>query len=442
MPSSPPQAPHAVLPPAQPQAPNAAVVPPSPGVHPVRSTPGSGFQPEKPGTHPVRSQLGSGAAGPQTPGSFQMEAPYAPLGPQTPGSYQLETPGPGGHPHPGRPPNGPGTAVPHTPGSFQPSPAAAVNGGYLGQGMMHHGGSAMPTPYRNISSPMPQGYPEPSGMDNMGYIPGPPVGTFNYNRNPIDEKINYQKSFGAQQFPAPNLDPLLRDDQDDGGSDLSLSSLVAPDEVCWCPWCWRQNRDGEPENVVLGSFEKWRIHMHEQHFDRLGGTYAADEAVPCYWCCRPCVTEKGQRHCGNTLPFWGSHERVCRENPNRPALPGQGGARSSAASSMEPPRAPWVSPTAQRGGKSGSRSPDRHQERRRAQEETPLSSSMDQFSPQMEHSKHSGLSPSHSPAGLSSIRASEPRMTAMEEMRRSSDRHGQGPSPGGMRTSPSGRRAL
>ena len=38
----------------------------------------------------------------------------------------------------------------------------------------------------------------------------------------------------------------------------------------------------------------------------------------CSRCCRPCVTEKGQRHRGNTLPFWGSHERVCRENPNRP----------------------------------------------------------------------------------------------------------------------------
>merc|ERR1719375_2111354 len=25
----------------------------------------------------------------------------------------------------------------------------------------------------------------------------------------------------------------------------------------------------------------------------------------------------------NRLPFWGSHERVCRENPNKPALPSQ-----------------------------------------------------------------------------------------------------------------------
>merc|ERR1712183_1029228 len=73
-------------------------------------------------------------------------------------------------------------------------------------------------------------------------------------------------------------------------SDVSLSSLVAPDEVCWCPWCWKQNRDGQPENVVLGSFERWRLHMPEQHFDRLGGAYGPDEVVPCYWCCRPCAT--------------------------------------------------------------------------------------------------------------------------------------------------------
>jgi len=107
-------------------------------------------------------------------------------------------------------------------------------------------------------------------------------------------------------------------------SEASLSSLVAPDEICWCPWCWRQNHDGEPENVVLGSFERWRRHMHDQHFDKLGGTYGPDEVVPCYWCCRPCVTKKGQSHHSNRLPFWGSHERVCRENPNRPALPNQG----------------------------------------------------------------------------------------------------------------------
>lgn len=115
-------------------------------------------------------------------------------------------------------------------------------------------------------------------------------------------------------------------------SDASLSSLVAPDEVCWCPWCWRQNRDGEPENVVLGSFEKWRSHMHEQHFDKLGSCYGPDEVMPCYWCCRPCATEKGQLRQSNHLPFWGSHERNCRENPNKPALPSQQ-VRSSGSSS-------------------------------------------------------------------------------------------------------------
>lgn len=106
-------------------------------------------------------------------------------------------------------------------------------------------------------------------------------------------------------------------------SEASFSSVLAPDEVCWCPWCWRQNRDGNPEHVVLGSFEKWRLHMHEQHFDKLGGAYGPDELVPCYWCCRPCVTKKGQARSANSLPFWGSHERVCRENPNKPPLLGQ-----------------------------------------------------------------------------------------------------------------------
>ena len=32
-----------------------------------------------------------------------------------------------------------------------------------------------------------------------------------------------------------------------------------------------------------------RLHMHEHHFDKLGLAYAADEIVPCYWCCRPCL---------------------------------------------------------------------------------------------------------------------------------------------------------
>ena len=129
-----------------------------------------------------------------------------------------------------------------------------------------------------------------------------------------------------------------------------------------------------------------RLHMHEHHFDRLSVAYAGDEIVPCYWCCRPCfpesssffwlvscdiqslnfhlkdphepsrcVTKKGQHKSSfnpqeqdvkvpqatnelfwicvtlwlcsiwlrNRLPFWGSHERVCRENPSKPVLPGQ-----------------------------------------------------------------------------------------------------------------------
>lgn len=99
-------------------------------------------------------------------------------------------------------------------------------------------------------------------------------------------------------------------------------------------FCWQQNREGEPENVVLGSFEKWRGHMHEQHFDKLGRHYASDEIMPCYWCCRPCVTKKGQNKPGNSLAFWGSHERVCRENPNKPAgFRDSQGARSVIAES-------------------------------------------------------------------------------------------------------------
>lgn len=145
------------------------------------------------------------------------------------------------------------------------------------------------------------------------------------------------------------------------GSEGSLSSLVAPDEVCWCQWCWRQSRDGEPENVVLGSFERWRQHMHEQHFDKLGfETYLADEIVPCYWCCRPCVTKKGQGRANNRLPFWGSHERVCRENPNKSAVPLEEGSDrcqplkspslkgfdslSAAGSKRSPPRSPPRTP--------------------------------------------------------------------------------------------------
>merc|ERR1712032_1091037 len=58
------------------------------------------------------------------------------------------------------------------------------------------------------------------------------------------------------------------------------------------------------------------MHLHEQHFDKLGDTYGPDDIVPCYWCCRPCVTKRGQSRANNHLPSWSSHEKVCRENPN------------------------------------------------------------------------------------------------------------------------------
>eukprot|EP00931_Biecheleriopsis_adriatica_P033861 TRINITY_DN19634_c0_g1_i2.p1 TRINITY_DN19634_c0_g1~~TRINITY_DN19634_c0_g1_i2.p1 ORF type:complete len:649 (+),score=101.38 TRINITY_DN19634_c0_g1_i2:84-2030(+) len=118
--------------------------------------------------------------------------------------------------------------------------------------------------------------------------------------------------------------------EDSDNTSLPSSAPAAVDEVCWCPWCVGMNQDGDAENVVLGSFERWRLHMHEQHFDKLVGAYGPDEIVPCYWCCRPCVTKKGQNKSMNRLPFWGSHERVCRENPSKPVLPGQ--ARSSEGS--------------------------------------------------------------------------------------------------------------
>mmetsp|Transcript_101702 Transcript_101702/g.316317 ORF Transcript_101702/g.316317 Transcript_101702/m.316317 type:complete len:571 (-) Transcript_101702:148-1860(-) len=141
--------------------------------------------------------------------------------------------------------------------------------------------------------------------------------------------------------------------QDSPGVDSdSGSSLVAPDEVCWCPWCWRQNHNGDAENIVLGSFEKWRIHMHEQHFDKLGGAYNSEEVVPCYWCCRPCATRKGQNKVANRLPFWGSHERVCRENPNKPTLPSQvrgGGSSQSSGDGRPGPRSPGLEPERARG---------------------------------------------------------------------------------------------
>merc|ERR1712151_1381337 len=53
---------------------------------------------------------------------------------------------------------------------------------------------------------------------------------------------------------------------------------------------------------ALGSFEHWRAHLHEQHFDKLGGTYGPEDIVPCYWCCRPCVTKRGQSRASNRLP--------------------------------------------------------------------------------------------------------------------------------------------
>mmetsp|Transcript_6343 Transcript_6343/g.14541 ORF Transcript_6343/g.14541 Transcript_6343/m.14541 type:complete len:625 (-) Transcript_6343:63-1937(-) len=120
----------------------------------------------------------------------------------------------------------------------------------------------------------------------------------------------------------------LREDSEK--TSLPPSSPATADEVCWCPWCWGMNAEGEPENRILGSFEKWRLHMHEHHYDKLSVAYGPDDIVPCYWCCRPCVTKKGQHKSMNRLPFWGSHERVCRENPSKPFLPGQ--ARSSEGS--------------------------------------------------------------------------------------------------------------
>lgn len=147
-----------------------------------------------------------------------------------------------------------------------------------------------------------------------------------------DDMANAAPQTPTMPSSASRLDDHVAEKSPKDDSDVSLSSLVAPDEVCWCPWCWRQNRDGRPEKVILGSMEKWRIHMHDQHFDKLGGAYGPDEVVPCYWCCRPCVTKKGQGRSWNRLPFWGSHERVCKENPNKPALPSQA-ARSTGSSS-------------------------------------------------------------------------------------------------------------
>lgn len=135
--------------------------------------------------------------------------------------------------------------------------------------------------------------------------------------------------------------PLAGRWEDDFSPASDVSSLLAPEEMNWCPWCWRQSDDGDSENVLLGSLDQWRQHMHHQHFDKLGGVvYGSEEVVPCHWCCRPCVTEQGQHKSMNRLPFWGSHERVCRENPNKPGLPGQetrmgrGGSRSGSGESV------------------------------------------------------------------------------------------------------------
>ncbi|CAE7288456.1 unnamed protein product [Symbiodinium necroappetens] len=136
--------------------------------------------------------------------------------------------------------------------------------------------------------------------------------------------------------------------EDSEQTSLPPSSPATADEVCWCPWCCGMSQEGKPENLILGSFERWRLHMHEHHFDKLGLAYAADEIVPCYWCCRPCVTKKGQLKSGNRLPFWGSHERVCRENPSKPVLPGQ--ARSSEGSQTSSGEWHWGRSQARRPG--------------------------------------------------------------------------------------------
>lgn len=171
-----------------------------------------------------------------------------------------------------------------------------------------------------IGSPMP-GAPQPSKQ-----LPGHASPSMNSGGTTASPPMLHNRFSDLQYEEAP------RDESDA----VSLSSLVAPDEVCWCPWCWRMNQDGEAENVVLGSFEKWRSHMHEQHFDKLGAAYGPEEVVPCYWCCKPCATKEGQCKASNRLPFWGSHERVCRDNPNKPGLPGHvHGATSSAGSMFE-----------------------------------------------------------------------------------------------------------
>lgn len=199
------------------------------------------------------------------------------------------SPPPQGHPmpmYPNYPPGGPG---------FTRPPYEAFDGGYP-----RHAMEGFPSPQA----------PSPHAMGYGGMQPRLPTGS-----------RGGSTAGGSPGKPPslPALDSAYEEASPKDDSDISLSSIVAPDEICWCPWCWRQNRNGEPENVVLGSFEKWRLHMHDQHFDKLGGAYGPDEIMPCYWCCRPCVTKKGQNRTTNCLPFWGSHERVCRENPNKPS---------------------------------------------------------------------------------------------------------------------------
>mmetsp|Transcript_53075 Transcript_53075/g.99451 ORF Transcript_53075/g.99451 Transcript_53075/m.99451 type:complete len:729 (-) Transcript_53075:331-2517(-) len=201
--------------------------------------------------------------------------------------------------------------------------------------------AAMGYPRPPFEPPYNGGYPQPpmEGYPSpQGHHPHTMGSQFGGGRPQLPAGSRVGSTAGGSPGKAPSL-PGMESGYDDpispkDDSDISLSSIVAPDEICWCPWCWRQNRNGEPENVVLGSFEKWRLHMHDQHFDKLGGSaYGADEIMPCYWCCRPCVTKKGQNRVANCLPFWGSHERVCKENPNKPS--GFGGSSRAPRSVAE-----------------------------------------------------------------------------------------------------------
>jgi len=203
-------------------------------------------------------------------------------------------------------------------GSFGPSPTPSVAPDVPG------GKRASPSSRCGSS----RGSPAAGGCQPLKQLPGHASPSMHSGGTAASPPLPHSRSGDARHEGPP------RDDSDAA----SLSSLVAPDEVCWCPWCWRMSQDGEAENVVLGSFEKWRTHMHEQHFDKLGVAYGPEEVVPCYWCCRPCATKEGQSKATNRLPFWGSHERVCRDNPNKPGLPGQSHSAVSSAGSMREPR--------------------------------------------------------------------------------------------------------